>query len=122
MRSLVLTLFVVVLALAGAASPALAQVTAPPPKESPIAGQCRKLIESDKRFHAQAKNMFRLEIHEEDADLMLKNKRHVVLAYAALWILAVAFLALLFLRQRSLLAEIARLRAEVSRATVEEEE
>lgn len=122
MRSLFFALSLAALALVAAASPALAQVSTPPPKESPIAGQCRQLIENDKRFHAEAKNMLRLEIHEEDADLTLRNRRHVVLAYAALWILAVAFLTLMFLRQRSLLAEIARLRREVSRATVEEEE
>jgi CcmD family protein len=44
------------------------------------------------------------------------NNRHVVLAYGALWVLTAGFLALMFLRQRTLNAEIERLEAEVKKA------
>jgi hypothetical protein len=46
----------------------------------------------------------------------MNDNRHVALAYGALWVLSAGFLGLMFLRQRKLDAEIARLEAEVKKA------
>lgn len=92
----------------------------PPKFESRAA--CRQTVAADKKMHARLKNVLRPDIHAEDGNLMARNYRHVVIAYAALWIFAVVFLVLLFLRQRALTAEITRLSAELDRALREEEE
>lgn len=94
-----------------------------PPKPKSRAACRAKLAEKENRVaFARLKNVLRPAIHDEDARLMARNHRHVVIAYAALWILAVVFLVLLFLRQRSLTAEIARLSTELDRAVRQEEE
>lgn len=53
--------------------------------------------------------------HNDDATLIATNKRHVVLAYAAMWLLAVGFLAFLWHRQRGLVARLGELEARLSR-------
>lgn len=82
---------------------------------------CRAKLVADKKMHANLKNVLRVDIHAEDANTIARNHRHVIIAYAALWILAVAFLLLLFFRQRALTAEISRLSTELDRAVREEE-
>lgn len=67
----------------------------------------------DKVLRAQLKDMLRPEIHTKDANRMLRNKRHVVYAYAALWILTAIFVLFMWLRQRKLSEEIERLRRDV---------
>jgi hypothetical protein len=64
--------------------------------------------------------VLRADIHGEDGRLMARNYKHVIMAYAALWILAVVFLCLLFIRQRALTAEIVQLKHELARALVDE--
>jgi hypothetical protein len=134
MRSILFA--VTLLVVASVAAPALAQPAGEPtgdpaaaparspaaaaPAESALARQCKEAIDTDPRLRAQVKNQVRLDVHTEDAQLMLRNKRHVVISYAVLWALAVVFLVLLYLRQRRLLGEIARLEAEVKRAAEEE--
>jgi len=65
----------------------------------------------DPRFVADAKNAIRPLIHAEDARAMLTNKKHVVMAYAAILILLVGFVVLLYMRQSKLSREIEQLRA-----------
>lgn len=67
----------------------------------------------DKVLRAQLKDMLRPEIHTKDANRMLRNKRHVVYAYAALWIITAVFVLFMWRRQRGLTDEIARLRSEI---------
>ena len=76
-------------------------------------------LRKDARWRATLRNQLRDEIHDEDSKLMLRNKRHVVIAYASIWILAVGFILLMWWRQRALGAEIEQLRAEVARAAKE---
>ena len=83
---------------------------------------CHQLATADKKMFARLKIMLRPDIHEDDGKLMARNYKHVVMAYAALWILAVVFLVLLFLRQRALTDEIVRLKRELDRAIRDEEE
>jgi hypothetical protein len=58
--------------------------------------------------------------HQTAANEIAVNQRHVILAYAAMWIIAALFVIFLWRRQRGLVAEIAQLRADLTRATAEE--
>lgn len=59
----------------------------------------------------------RAESHQRAAKAIAKNERHVIMAYAAMWILAVGFVVLLWLRQARLRRQIEALRGELERAT-----
>ena len=100
-------------------SAAAESAMAEPPYASPMREQCTEELRKDARWRAELRNQLRDDIHSEDANLMLRNKRHVVIAYAAIWILAVAFLVLMWWRQRSLTREIEELREQVRRAAKE---
>lgn len=67
----------------------------------------------------QAKQLIeaRAESHQRAAKAIAKNERHVIMAYAAMWILAVGFVILLWLRQAKLRRQIEALRGELERAT-----
>ena len=55
-----------------------------------------------------------------DADRHIrKNEKHVIYAYAAMWIVAALFLGFLWTRQQSLKDEIARLRKDLDDAAKE---
>lgn len=58
----------------------------------------------------------RPEIHKVDSNRMLRNKKHVVYAYAALWVLTALFVLFMFIKQRNLTAEIEQLRSELEEA------
>jgi hypothetical protein len=56
----------------------------------------------------------------EDADYHIeKNERHVVLAYAAMWLIAAGFVVFLWRRQQALKLEIAQLRKDLDAAAKE---
>lgn len=55
--------------------------------------------------------------HEHAAKAIAKNQKHVVLAYAALWLLAAGFLLFLWRRQQALKTEIANLKRDLDAAT-----
>jgi hypothetical protein len=55
-----------------------------------------------------------------DADKHIrKNEKHVILAYAGMWIVAALFLGFLWMRQQSLKTEIASLRKDLDAAAKE---
>ena len=54
--------------------------------------------------------------HQEAVAYVEKNQRHVILAYAAMWIIAALFLFYLLQRQQRLKAEIAQLRHDLDAA------
>lgn len=58
-----------------------------------------------------------LEQHEKAAAAIAKNQKHVILAYAAMWIVAVLFVLFLWRRQQLLRTEIAQLKADLDAAT-----
>src|SRR5688572_10820852 len=113
MRAILITILIAVSAgVAAADEPAK-------PYRSEMREQCEAELARDKLWSAELQESVRPAVHEADAAIMLKNKKHVVMAYGALWVLTVAFLVLMWLRQRKLTAEIARLEAKVAKAAAE---
>ena len=54
--------------------------------------------------------------HEQAANNIAENERHVLLAYAAMWIIAALFVVYLWRRQQALRLEIAQLRKDLDAA------
>jgi hypothetical protein len=99
----------------GAGAPAAA--TAGAPYRSAMRSQCEDELARDADWRADVKLRLAPEVHAEDAQQMLTNRRHVVMAYASLWVLVAGFVVFMWMRQRSLQAEIARLEREIVQAT-----
>ncbi len=57
-----------------------------------------------------------LEAHQDAEHHIQKNERHVIYAYAAMWIIAALFVVFLWRRQQALQAEIAGLRKDLEAA------
>ena len=57
-----------------------------------------------------------VDTHNDAFHHVQKNEKHVVYAYAALWVIAAAFLVFLWRRQQGLRSEIAQLRADLAAA------
>jgi hypothetical protein len=60
-----------------------------------------------------------IDAHNAAAAQIAENERHVIYAYAAMWILAALFLVFMWLRQQSLKAELAALRRDLEAAATE---
>jgi C4-dicarboxylate-specific signal transduction histidine kinase len=115
---------------AAAAVPAPVPVDAAPAPAAPAKITREQIIEAlaqdkalEEDFVRQLKARHALELnemtrqrHDDDARQIALNKRHVVLAYAALWILSVLFLVVLWRRQQTMNARIAQLQKELEAA------
>lgn len=88
----------------------------PRPYQSPMRKDCEAELDKDTGWRAELKDTLRPEVHEAEAALIQRNEKHVVMAYAALWILTVVFLVLLWFRQRKLVAELVALEGKVAKA------
>jgi hypothetical protein len=95
-----------------------AQEKKEPPRsyQSPMRDQCEAELAKDKGWNAELRDSLRPEVHEAEASLIQKNKKHVVMAYAGLWLLTVGFVVLLYFRQRRLAAELDALEKKVAKA------
>ena len=89
--------------------------------------QCTAAIQADKDWNADLFEQVRkwnaqqlLEqsdaVQRADARAIATNKRHVILAYAGMWLVAVAFLILMWRRQQKLVAQIAGLKRDLDAA------
>jgi len=58
-------------------------------------------------------------MHARAADDIARNERHVILAYAAMWVVAALFVIFLWRRQVALRAELARLQKDLDAAIKE---
>ena len=105
------------LALVVLFSPATA--AADEPYRSPMREQCEAELGKDRGWQAELRNEVRPDVHQEDANITMRNKKHVVMAYGALWGLSVVFLVLMWMRQRKLTAEMDRLAAQIAKAAAE---
>jgi hypothetical protein len=84
---------------------------------SPKQQECLAEIKNDPSFNAFIEEGARYAFHRDEASKLTRNNEHVVMAYAAIWALTVLFVVLVFLRQGKLKAELARLQADLARAT-----
>ena len=111
-------------ALAGA-------VAAPAASEMPVAGNppgtpatlkdtCMAAINNDQQWTdelaAVIEKSVRFKVHNEEAELIAMNKRHVVMAYAVLWLFSIAFLFAQWRRQQALKQQIESLKSELAAA------
>lgn len=85
---------------------------------------CEEEFHKDAKWRAQWKSVIKKdlkpEVREAEAKSITTNHKHVIMMYAGLWVIMVAFLLLMYLRQSKLTAEIERLRAELRRAVDED--
>lgn len=111
-----------------AQSYALGQMAAPQLAKTPEGQACMDAIGGVNDFRsavstlAQEREAKRLaaeveQQHEQAAAAIAKNEKHVVMAYAALWLLAAGFLLFLWRRQQHLKVEIANLKRDLEAAT-----
>ena len=61
-------------------------------------------------------------LHQDAAARVATNEKHVILAYAAMWLAAVGFLVFLWRRQQGLKDQIARLTSDLDKALREDGE
>jgi hypothetical protein len=118
---------------AAATAPAPATPPAMPPATTPLGAAdlrktCTDAMNADPTFadavvtaanKAAAEERIRQAMaeHADAAYHIAKNERHVILAYAAMWVVAAAFVIFLWRRQRGLREELARLRHDLDAAT-----
>ncbi|WP_428263766.1 hypothetical protein [Haliangium sp.] len=95
---------------------AVAEGAGAEPYHSAMRPQCEDELIKDATWRAELKQQLTPEIHQEDANQMLTNRYHVVMAYALLWIVMLGFVVFMWVRQRGLSAEIARLERELAEA------
>jgi hypothetical protein len=77
----------------------------------------QKIAEVADANAAQKRLELDLAQHDKAAKAIAKNEKHVILAYAAMWLLAAAFLGFLWFRQQALRTEIAQLKTDLDAAT-----
>lgn len=98
----------------------LALPAAAQPYESPMREECTAELNQDAKWmatlRAQVEDDLAYEWHDRNSSYFATNKKHVLIAYGALWVFVAGFAVYMFLRQRGLVDEIERLRAEVARA------
>ena len=113
MRKVILLLCLLVPSLAladGVADPAAARKA------------CTDAMNADPMFAnsiIQIANAQTAKTHADAAEAVAKNERHVILAYAAMWIVAAGFVIFLWRRQQMLRLEISTLRRDLESATKE---
>jgi hypothetical protein len=103
-------------------------VAQPTPPE--LKAQCTEAMKNDKDWNAalfeQVKVWHAGELraiadarHEQEANKVAKDQRHVIMAYAAMWLLSVGFLIVMWRRQQALRAHIDTLKHELDKALKE---
>ncbi len=101
---------------------ALAQPAAQPPAPAGAREQCVQAMNVDPMFANEIIKIANEQTaakHEQAAMRVATNERHVILAYAAMWVIAALFVIFLWRRQQALRGEIARLRRDLEAAVKE---
>lgn len=91
----------------------------PAPSAADLRATCAAAMNADPTFAesiVKTINEQTLAQHKQAADAIAKNEKHVVLAYAAFWVLAALFVVFLWRRQQGLKAEIAQLKRDLDAA------
>lgn len=108
--------------VAPAAAPTAAPVAPAGDSVTPTALKhtCMDAINSDQQWTdeltAIVEKRVRFQVHNQEAELIAMNERHVVMAYAAMWLLAVGFLIAQWRRQQALKKQIESLQSELQAA------
>lgn len=87
-----------------------------PSYESPARQQCEDELAKDAGWWFDLEARLRAKIHRQAAKEITTNNRHVVLAYGALWLVAIGFVLVMWRRQQALKVEIERLSRELKKA------
>ena len=118
-------------AAGSAAAPAAADAPAPPPEAAPNGDELRKtcaaalnanpdfaksVVETYNKKAVTEIDQQTIDAHNAANAQIAENERHVIYAYAAMWILAALFLVYMWLRQQSLKAELLALRRDLEAA------
>lgn len=124
MKHAILWIFVVMVAAPAAAladkDSDMPSAPAPETFTSPIRQQCEDDLRKDHTWRAQLEQELRNKVHQDDADLMATNRKHVVMAYAALWIMMVFFVVFMWIRQTDLKKQISALERDLAAAEEDE--
>jgi CcmD family protein len=113
-------------ALAAPPEPTAAPVPPPPPTPAELRKACTAAMNADPALAndiiKQAKEMnctdaTMLKVHQDAQVQIQKNETHVILAYAAMWVIAAAFVLFLWRRQQALKSEILQLKRDLEGAT-----
>jgi hypothetical protein len=127
MKKLILIVLVAFTGLA-AAQPSPAPAPAPPSSDASKA--CVDALNADPELAKRVVETYNkklvtdldqqvIDAHNAANAQIAENQRHVIYAYAAMWILAALFLVYMFLRQQSLKTELAALRRDLDAAAKE---
>ena len=95
---------------------ALAQPSAPASDPAALRKVCADAMNADPAFAqsiVETINVDTARQHAKAADSIAKNEKHVLGAYAAMWVLAAAFLIFMWRRQQKLVGEIAQLKRDL---------
>jgi hypothetical protein len=79
----------------------------------------KSVVETFNKKAVQSIDEQTIAAHKAAAAQIAENERHVIYAYAAMWILAAGFVVFLWRRQQALQAELASLRRELEAAAKE---
>lgn len=116
-------LILISVASASADTPPPVAAEQPALSGAPLRQRCVEAMNADPQFAASIVATVDRQIDEKtlaahvDADYHIrKNQRHVIYAYAALWVIAAAFVWFMHRRQAALTAEIAALRRDLEAA------
>jgi hypothetical protein len=118
----------------GSQAPASTEAPTPPPAPVPADANaaarkaCTDAMNADPTFEkmivdtadrkaAELRLQADQEQHQKAASAVEKNQKHVIMAYAAMWIIAAGFVMFLWRRQQTLRNEIAGLKADLDAAT-----
>ena len=108
---------------APAAAPGPAPGEAPAPYRSPMREQCEAEMAKDSLWSGTVRAEIRREYDDawqtDNTTRLAKDNQFVIWAYSVLWVILIGFVVIVFLRQKKLVNEIERLRAEVDRAVAE---
>lgn len=92
-----------------------------PTVHSPMRQVCEDELAKDHDWWFNLQGRLRNNIHEQAAKEITTNNRHVVAAYAAMWLIAIVFVIYLWMRQQRLKGEVARLAAELARIEADDQ-
>jgi hypothetical protein len=122
---------------APAAGSAAAAQPAPPPEPTPAPAAAtdahkmcvdalnadpelaKRVVETYNKKAIEAIDQATIDAHKDAARRIAQNQRHVIYAYAAMWICAALFLVYMWRRQLALKTELAQLRRELDAAAKE---